>query len=323
MIEVTAAIVEQKGKVLAARRKPGNSLAGLWELPGGKVEAGETHPVCLRRELIEELSIRCDIGQHVFTNEHCYGDKQVRLHAYAARITEGEPRLHDHDRLCWLEPDQLMELNWAPADIPIIEHYLSLCRQRSCLDYYQLNAKNYALETQGALMTELYALFEAELPSGARILDLGCGSGRDSRFFKNKGYRVMAVDACEAMTEQASEYIGCPVTRLMAQELNVKQCYEGIWCSASLLHCRQQELASVFHRIARALVPGGICFASFKLGDGERVDERGRFFCDQNTESLTNILVEEKELQIIRLWEEQTPLRGELQGWCSVLVTRV
>lgn len=123
-VDVAAAIIEKDGKVLAARRAPGRHLAGLWEFPGGKVEERETPEACLFRELEEELAVTVAVGDLVAENIHDYGTKRVRLLAYSARIVEGKPSLRDHDALLWLEPRNLRSINWAPADIPLVDAYL-------------------------------------------------------------------------------------------------------------------------------------------------------------------------------------------------------
>ncbi len=322
VIEVTAAIIERDGKVLAARRTPGDPLAGLWEFPGGKLEPGESQRECLRRELREELAIECEIGDHIVSSPYDYRDKRIILHAYAARIVRGEPQRIDHDRLCWQVPEALMSLDWAPADIAIVKRYQSLWPQRRSLQYYDVNAAAYAQETRQFSMGPHYQRFLSYLPADARILDLGCGSGRDSLYFSSCGYRVTAVDASAAMVAEAARLTGLPVSVMKAQQLCSQQAYEGVWCSASLLHCPQADLAELFHRIAEALVPGGICFASFKSGQGERIDSKGRFFCDQTPHSLGLLLQGEGLLQSIDLWEGESLLRGQSQRWSCMLARR-
>ena len=121
MLHVTAAIIQREGKILAARRKPGAHMAGFWEFPGGKIEPGESPEECLRRELKEELSIDAAIGS--FFEESCYdyGTKQVRLLCYYAEYLSGTFSLSDHDEIKWLPVGQLLQLNWAPADIPVVK----------------------------------------------------------------------------------------------------------------------------------------------------------------------------------------------------------
>jgi len=121
MIDVTAAIIQREGLILAARRKQGSHMAGYWEFPGGKIEPGETPEECLQRELKEELSIESKIGP--FFEESCYdyGTKQIRLLSYFVDYISGTFALNDHDEIRWINVHQLLTLQWSPADIPLVE----------------------------------------------------------------------------------------------------------------------------------------------------------------------------------------------------------
>ena len=120
-IDVAAAIIFKDNKVFAARRKPGIHLAGYWEFPGGKVERGETPKQCLFRELQEELCVTTKVGQYVGESLYDYGTKIIRLLAYQVEHIEGKFELIDHDEFCWLAAGELGSVEWAPADIPIVE----------------------------------------------------------------------------------------------------------------------------------------------------------------------------------------------------------
>lgn len=119
-LRVTAAlIVDDAGRVLVARRGAGRHLAGWWEFPGGKLEPGESPEACLARELREELGIECAIGSLRATSLHAYDRGAVELLAYDARWISGTLTLHEHDAVDWLAPEALLEIQLAPADIPI------------------------------------------------------------------------------------------------------------------------------------------------------------------------------------------------------------
>lgn len=119
-IQVTAAIIKHKGQILIARRAPGKHLAGYWEFPGGKIEAGETAEACLGRELHEELGIQVQVGSFFMENLHHYGDKPVLLKAYFCDFKAGTIRLNDHDQYAWVSKDELGNYRFAPADLPFI-----------------------------------------------------------------------------------------------------------------------------------------------------------------------------------------------------------
>ena len=120
------------------------------------------------------------------------------------------------------------------------------------LDFYNLNAETYALQSLKADVSDLYTDFEECLDPGATILDLGCGSGRDSKHFVEKGFRVVPVDGSPEMCKFAESYLGSPVRCLQFSKLDYKKESDGIWACASLLHVPKQNLDAVMQRVERA-----------------------------------------------------------------------
>lgn len=119
-LPVVAAVIERDGLILCARRGPGRALPGLWEFPGGKVEAGEGEAEALAREIREELGAAIEVGAFVAEVDHDYGDFKLRLRAYRARLSGGEPSPTEHEELRWLPAARLPELRWAAADLPVV-----------------------------------------------------------------------------------------------------------------------------------------------------------------------------------------------------------
>ena len=120
-IRVVAAVIVRDGKVLACRRAPHKSLAGLWEFPGGKVEPGETDEVALAREIREELGIDITVGAFIAESVAPAGETMIHLIAYWAETTTGgEFSSTDHDLMEWMSPASLLEVEWAPADVPFL-----------------------------------------------------------------------------------------------------------------------------------------------------------------------------------------------------------
>ena len=119
-IEVTAGVIWQDGKVLIAQRAEAK-YAGLWEFPGGKIEAGESPQVCLARELMEELKIDCEIDSLICTTEWHREDKIIVLHTFNIFHFSGVPSLSVHSQIEWLPVGELVKESFLPADRPVID----------------------------------------------------------------------------------------------------------------------------------------------------------------------------------------------------------
>lgn len=120
-IKVVGAVLVHDGRVFAAKRGPGKSMAGYWEFPGGKVEAYETPEAALARELREELKIDVTVGEFIVTATHEAGTTVIELSTYLCTIIEGVPVLTEHEEFRWLPVSELSDVEWAPADIPTVE----------------------------------------------------------------------------------------------------------------------------------------------------------------------------------------------------------
>lgn len=125
-IHVACAIIEKDGKVLSTQRSETMSLPLKWEFPGGKINDGERPEDCLKRELHEELGIAVVISRSLAPVTHQYSTFIITLYPFVCRITTGEIILHEHKAFTWLQPEKLYELDWAEADILVIDNYRTL-----------------------------------------------------------------------------------------------------------------------------------------------------------------------------------------------------
>lgn len=157
------------------------------------------------------------------------------------------------------------------------------------LGYYEKNAKEYVEATREVAFTELQDKFLEYLRPGARVLDFGCGSGRDTKYFLDKGFRVDATDGSSEFVKMASDYAKIEVKQMLFQELEEEEIYDGIWACASILHLSRLELADVLKKIAKALVSNGILYTSFKYGT-EETERNGRHFTDMTEEKMNALL---------------------------------
>ncbi|WP_333618416.1 (deoxy)nucleoside triphosphate pyrophosphohydrolase [Dietzia sp.] len=120
-INVVGAVVVDGGKILCARRSETMSLPGMWEFPGGKIEAGETPRAALAREMREELDCVVEVEEQVESTRHEYDFGFVTLTTFYSTLAGDAPRLREHSEIRWLDPGELGSLEWAPADIPAVE----------------------------------------------------------------------------------------------------------------------------------------------------------------------------------------------------------
>lgn len=123
LIAVTCAIIENNGLVLAAQRGSNMKMPFKWEFPGGKIQSGEEPEACLRRELFEELNISVSIHHYLPSSTHVYPDFQIPLHPFICSIASGEPKLNEHAAIIWLPVEKLGVLDWAAADLPVLDAY--------------------------------------------------------------------------------------------------------------------------------------------------------------------------------------------------------
>ena len=137
------------------------------------------------------------------------------------------------------------------------------------IEYYNTNAESFVVETQNADMSLWRDKFESYVAEGGRVLDAGCGSGRDSKVFMQHGFSVVAFDASMEMCKAASKLIGQKVCQMKFQDIAFDAEFDGIWACASLLHVSYEELPDVMNKLRMALKDKGAIYVSFKYGDSK------------------------------------------------------
>ena len=150
-------------------------------------------------------------------------------------------------------------------------------RDQATLDFYEKEAPAYVVSGKGGVSRWLDD-FARALPAGARILELGCGGGRDAEALLAQGFDVDATDGAPAMAAKAQERLGRPVKVMRFDELSDVGTYDGVWANASLLHVPRGALGGVLALILGALKPGGLFFASYKAGEAAGRDGLGRYY---------------------------------------------
>jgi SAM-dependent methyltransferase len=171
-------------------------------------------------------------------------------------------------------------------------------------------------------MSALYKPFLELVPENGSVLDAGCGSGRDSLYFKQRGYQVEAFDGSTEMCRLASALLGQTVGCIQFDEVEWVSEFDGIWACASLLHVGRQNIDSVIERLSRSLRPDGVLYVSFKSRDGEW-ELNGRFFNGYTEESFHGLLLKHSELVPTSIWttDDARPNRGG-EKWLNALLRK-
>lgn len=189
------------------------------------------------------------------------------------------------------------------------------------MNYYDENAQEFFDGTVNADMSSHHEKFLELIPKNGKILDAGCGSGRDTKNFKELGYDVTAIDGSPEMCKLASEFSGINVKHMQFQEISFQNEFDGIWASASLLHVPSDELDSVLRNLKNSLKTHGILYASFKYGDFEG-ERNGRYFNDL-TEDTAIELFEKNDFNVIETWitNDARPTRED-ERWVNILINK-
>ena len=157
------------------------------------------------------------------------------------------------------------------------------------IQYYDTHAEEFCAGTIDADMSACRARFLAYLHPGQKILDAGCGGGRDIMAFLAAGYEVEAFDASGELCRIASEKTGITVRQQRFEELEGSDLYDGIWACASLLHVKKEDLPKVLEQLHRMLKSRGVIYVSFKKGSGERI-KNDRYFNDLSEADISDLL---------------------------------
>lgn len=195
--------------------------------------------------------------------------------------------------------------------------------KRTSIDYYEKYAERFFETTVLADMHDVYQPFLSLVKPRGRILDLGCGSGRDSRYFIRHGYQVEAVDGSPALARLASEYIGQEVICGRIEELEYDQEFDGIWACASLVHIEKKDMPEILKKLKRALNLEGILYISLKYGEGEGVKE-GRLFNYYDEAQLRKVFNGLNDMKIIKIFRTEDVRQERKQElWINVLARAV
>ncbi|GAA4015850.1 DUF3427 domain-containing protein [Actimicrobium antarcticum] len=187
--------------------------------------------------------------------------------------------------------------------------------------YYNQNAAVFFANTVEVDMSVIRDRFLVNIKPGGIILDAGCGSGRDTKVFLDKGFRVSAFDASTELASRATAHVGIQVRVRNFDEVNEVSCYDGIWACASLLHLPIIEIPATLQLLWAALKPGGVFYFSFKIGVGERVQD-GRHFTDISEPQLHKWVNDLPDMFSVECWISFDQRPGRSEQWLNAIVSR-
>ena len=193
---------------------------------------------------------------------------------------------------------------------------------KEIIKYYDDHAEEFFQNTYMVDMHDLYEPFLKLLPKNARILDVGCGSGRDSQQFLKLGYDVVPFDGSRKMVKLGNNLLGIEILHLRYEDIDFDTEFNGIWACASFVHISGDELQKILSKMERALTEGGILSTSLKNGVGTQIVD-GRIFYYHSKDSFSEILSTVPRLRILDLWEtSDARCDKKNEKWLNVLLKK-
>lgn len=193
------------------------------------------------------------------------------------------------------------------------------------IDYYNRYAVPYYEETVDASMEEVMKPFVellSEESENAEVLDLGCGSGRDTLLLEEYGFYVTPMDGSEEMCKLAEVNTDKEVLQMTYDEMEFDDVFDGIWACASLIHLTEDEMRKVMKKLVQALKENGVLYFSVHRGDRDGI-YHGLYFHDYNRRELQSLMEEYPELEVVDIWTTQD-VRSEKSDklWLNVLARK-
>jgi SAM-dependent methyltransferase len=189
------------------------------------------------------------------------------------------------------------------------------------IEWYERNAKRYCAETVGIDLEDARRRFMSNVSPGGRLLDIGCGSGRDSMHFRQLGFEVDSRDASPAVAAEALRATGTAVRVQDIMSIEDEERFDGIWACASLLHLNPQQFETATAKLFRALRPQGVLFLSVKEGSGSATVD-GRRFQYWMPDACIRSLDRTHPIELIDCWRAPDATRPNTK-WINVLVRAV
>lgn len=193
----------------------------------------------------------------------------------------------------------------------------------STIDYYNSHADEYYRTTVDADLDSARRRFAEYLQIDARVIDMGCGSGRDVLAFRNMGFNAVGLDASEGLAQLAEEKLAIPVITADMSSWITDEPYDGIWCCASLMHLDEEDCKSFFSNLKYNLKLGGVLYISVKSGIETGIDATGRYMKNFTEEDIQKLVDNACALRVAELWYTEDTLSRKDFRWLNVIITKI
>lgn len=188
------------------------------------------------------------------------------------------------------------------------------------IDYYNKHANEYFDDTVNNDMSRTISSFLAFVPEGKTILDLGCGSGRDTKYMLEQEYDVSPLDGAKEMCLLAEIHTGVEVLHIEFKDLDFVDVFDGIWACEAFIHLQTDELIDVLEKIHTALIAGGILCITMKNAYCEQKSDE-LYYGDYHLDHLVAIIEQVSGLEVIQQWENYDEISDA--DWLNILVRKM
>ena len=292
-------------------------------LVAGYVNRTESLEEAVKREVREETGM--EVSSLCFNRSSFFEPSNTLMCNFTAYVKDDHAFSPNEeiDASCWFTFEEARE-SIKPGSLAqrFLNAFLDASETNDTLAYYDRNAASFAGETQTVGFNEIQDRFLSCLEKGDRILDYGCGSGRDAKYFKDRGYPVTAIDGSKEMCALAAAHTGLDVRCMTFEELDETEAYDGIFACASILHVKKKDLPRVLQKMRDALKKNGVIYVSFKYGEAEGMRD-SRWYSDYTEDSFRELIASAGGLAVQSIWISGDVRKGrEEQQWLNALLRK-
>ncbi|MBI6818436.1 class I SAM-dependent methyltransferase [Pseudomonas syringae] len=190
------------------------------------------------------------------------------------------------------------------------------------IEFYNKNSERYDQSTFNLKLETPWLEFTSRLRPNARILDVGCGSGRDMRHFIDLGYYVEGLEPSREMAKLARSRTGAIIHEISAEQIDFNNQFDGVWACASLLHIDRSSMEHTFNSIMETLKQSGVFYFSLKPGGGTIRKEDGRLFANYTKSEIEELVSARPDINSFVSWESLDALHSRNTTWLNFIVTK-